>query len=70
VEQTMTRGRVWVERGGMRVRAYLSRELAADTISPLLVREVPATNLQATALYLSEPLPGDKSQVAKRGESR
>ena len=37
----MTRGRVRVERGRKRVRAYLGGELAADTISPLLVWEVP-----------------------------
>ena len=41
MEQTMTRGRVRVERGRKRVRAYLRGELAADTISPLLVWEVP-----------------------------
>jgi uncharacterized protein (DUF427 family) len=41
VEQTMTRGRVRVERGRKRVRAYLGGELAADTTSPLLVWEVP-----------------------------
>jgi uncharacterized protein (DUF427 family) len=41
VEQTMTRGRVRVERGSKRVRAYLRGELAADTTSPLLVWEVP-----------------------------
>jgi uncharacterized protein (DUF427 family) len=41
VEQTMTRGRVRVEHGRKRVRAYLRGELAADTTSPLLVWEVP-----------------------------
>jgi Domain of unknown function (DUF427) len=41
VEQTMTRGRVRVEHGRKRVRAYLGGELAADTTSPLLVWEVP-----------------------------
>ena len=34
---TMTRGRVCVEYGRKRVRAYLAGELAADTTSPLLV---------------------------------
>ena len=38
---TMTRGRVRVEYGRKRVRVYLGGELAADTISPLLVWEVP-----------------------------
>ena len=38
---TMTRGRVRVEYGDKRVRAYLGGELAADTTSPLLVWEVP-----------------------------
>ena len=37
----MTRGRVRVEHGRKRVRAYLAGELAADTTSPLLVWEVP-----------------------------
>jgi uncharacterized protein (DUF427 family) len=41
VEQIMTRGRVRVECGRKRIRAYLSGELAADTTSPLLVWEVP-----------------------------
>ena len=41
MEQTMTRGRVRVEHGRKRVRAYLGGELAADTTSPLLVWEVP-----------------------------
>jgi uncharacterized protein (DUF427 family) len=41
VAETMTRGRVRVERGRKRVRAYLGGELAADTTSPLLVWEVP-----------------------------
>src|SRR5262249_25469232 len=41
VEQTMTRGRVRVEHGRKRVRAYLGGVLAADTTSPLLVWEVP-----------------------------
>jgi hypothetical protein len=33
----MTKGRVRVEHGRKRVRAYLRGELAADTTSPLLV---------------------------------
>jgi uncharacterized protein (DUF427 family) len=37
----MTRGRVRVEPGSKRVRAYLAGDLAADTTSPLLVWEVP-----------------------------
>jgi uncharacterized protein (DUF427 family) len=41
VEQTITRGRVRVEHGSKRVRAYLGGDLAADTTSPLLVWEVP-----------------------------
>jgi uncharacterized protein (DUF427 family) len=36
-----TRGRVRVEQGAKRVRAYLGGELVADTIRPLLVWEVP-----------------------------
>src|SRR2546429_3615477 len=35
------RGRVRVEPGHKRVRAYLAGELVADTIRPLLVWEVP-----------------------------
>ena len=38
---TITRGRVRVEHGRKRIRAYLGGELAADTTSPLLVWEVP-----------------------------
>ena len=37
----VTGGRVRVEHGRKRVRAYLGGELAADTTSPLLVWEVP-----------------------------
>jgi uncharacterized protein (DUF427 family) len=36
-----TRGRVRIERGAKRVRAYLRGELVADTTRPLLVWEVP-----------------------------
>jgi uncharacterized protein (DUF427 family) len=35
------RGRVRVEHGQKRVRAYLARELVADTVRPLLVWEIP-----------------------------
>jgi uncharacterized protein (DUF427 family) len=38
---TTTRGRVTVERGAKRVRAYLSGWLVADTTAPLLVWETP-----------------------------
>ncbi len=38
---TKHRGRVRVERGHKRVRAYVDGELVADTIRPLLVWEVP-----------------------------
>jgi uncharacterized protein (DUF427 family) len=37
----MSRGRVRVERGRKRIRAYLGGELAANTTSALLVWEVP-----------------------------
>jgi uncharacterized protein (DUF427 family) len=40
-QTTVTRGRVRVERGEKRVRAYLGGEVVADTASPLLVWEVP-----------------------------
>src|SRR5690348_6807018 len=39
--QEATRGRVKVEQGHKRVRAYLGAELVADTIRPLLVWENP-----------------------------
>lgn len=39
---TRVRGRVRVERGAKRVRAYLGGELVADTVRPLLVWERPA----------------------------
>ena len=39
--RTLTDGRVRVEHGRKRVRAYLGGELAADTTNPLLVWEVP-----------------------------
>jgi uncharacterized protein (DUF427 family) len=38
---TRVRGRVRVEHGGKRIRAYLGGELVADTIHPLLVWEKP-----------------------------
>ncbi len=38
---TQARGRVKVEQSHKRVRAYLGGELVADTISPLLVWEIP-----------------------------
>ena len=38
---TITGGRVRVEHGRKRIRAYLGGELAAGTTSPLLVWEVP-----------------------------
>jgi uncharacterized protein (DUF427 family) len=38
---TQTRGRVRVERGAKRIRAYLGGELVADTTRPLLVWEKP-----------------------------
>src|SRR6266545_483152 len=40
-EPTETRGRVRVENGSKRIRAYLGGELVADTIRPLLVWEKP-----------------------------
>jgi uncharacterized protein (DUF427 family) len=40
-QTNVTRGRVRVERGEKRVRAYLGGELVADTSCPLLVWEVP-----------------------------
>jgi uncharacterized protein (DUF427 family) len=40
-QQASTRGRVRVERGAKRIRAYLGGELVADTIRPLLVWEKP-----------------------------
>ncbi len=40
-ERTEARGRVRVEHGAKRVRAYLGGELVADTIRPLLVWEKP-----------------------------
>jgi uncharacterized protein (DUF427 family) len=38
---TETRGRVRVEHGAKRIRAYLAGELVADTTRPLLVWEKP-----------------------------
>ena len=38
---TQTRGRVRVEQGTKRIRAYLGGELVADTLRPLLVWEKP-----------------------------
>jgi uncharacterized protein (DUF427 family) len=40
-EAVETRGRVRIEHGEKRVRAYLGGELVADTINPVLVWEVP-----------------------------
>src|ERR687888_1531010 len=41
MSETSERGRVRVEQGHKRVRAYLNGELVADTIRPLLVWENP-----------------------------
>ena len=41
METSSGRGRVRVEQGHKRVRAYLGGELVADTIEPLLVWEIP-----------------------------
>jgi uncharacterized protein (DUF427 family) len=38
---TVTRGRVRVEQGGKRIRAFFAGQVVADTIHPLLVWEVP-----------------------------
>src|SRR5690348_15013490 len=40
-QETTTRGRVRVEHGQKRVRAYLGGEVVADTTTPLLVWEKP-----------------------------
>ena len=40
-ETSQTRGRIRIERGAKRVRAYLGGELVADTIQPTLVWEKP-----------------------------
>jgi uncharacterized protein (DUF427 family) len=40
-EAVETRGRVRIEHGEKRVRAYLGGELVADTINPVLVWEIP-----------------------------
>jgi uncharacterized protein (DUF427 family) len=40
--KTQTRGRIRVEPGAKRVRAYLGGEVVADTTSPVLVWEVPS----------------------------
>jgi len=71
---TRSRGRVKVERGAKRVRAYLAGELVADTTSPLLVWEQP----QYPAYYfpiadvrteLLEP-DGDVVHSPSRGDGR
>jgi uncharacterized protein (DUF427 family) len=41
MNESVTRGRVKVEEGHKRVRAYLAGELVADTTKPLLVWEIP-----------------------------
>ena len=41
VEKSATRGRIRVEHGEKRVRAYLGGEVVADTSRPLLVWEAP-----------------------------
>ena len=40
-ERTNARGRVRIETGAKRVRAYLGGELVADTTRPSLVWEIP-----------------------------
>ncbi len=43
------RGRVRVERGSKRVRAYLAGRLVADTVAPLLVWEKSPTTRRTTS---------------------
>ena len=50
--RTTQRGRVRVEHGAKRIRAYLGGQLVADTTRPLLVWEKP----QYPAYYI----PGDR----------
>jgi uncharacterized protein (DUF427 family) len=68
------RGRIRVERGAKRVRAYLGGELVVDTIRPLLVWEVPyypayyfeAEDVRAELLEES----GSEAHSPSRGDAR
>ena len=68
------RGRVRVERGAKRVRAYLAGEVVADTVTPLLVWEVPYypayyfPRRDVRAVLLAEGAPDEHSP--SRGDAR
>jgi uncharacterized protein (DUF427 family) len=67
-----TRGRVRVEPGAKRVRAYLRGHLVADTVHPLLVWEVPyyPTYYIPAADVRAELVPtGDVSHSPSRGDA-
>jgi uncharacterized protein (DUF427 family) len=67
-----TRGRVRVERGEKRVRAYLGGHLVADTVHPLYVWEVPyyPTYYLPASDVSAELVPtGDTSHSPSRGDA-
>ena len=72
--KTQSRGRVRVERGAKRIRAYLGGEIVADTIHPLLVWEkpyyptyyFPAADVRAGRLSLD----GDVAHSPSRGDAK
>jgi uncharacterized protein (DUF427 family) len=69
---TVPRGRVRVEQGAKRVRAYLGGEVVADTTRPLLVWEVPyyPTYYLPTADVAAELVPtGEVDHSPSRGDA-
>jgi uncharacterized protein (DUF427 family) len=69
---SVQRGRVRVEQGGKRVRAYLGGEVVADTTRPLLVWEVPyyPTYYLPAADVAAELVPtGDVDHSPSRGDA-
>jgi uncharacterized protein (DUF427 family) len=69
---TTTRGRVRVEHGQKRVRAYLGGELVADTSRPLLVWEIPyypAYYIPAADVRASLVATGATERSPSRGEA-
>jgi uncharacterized protein (DUF427 family) len=69
---TTTRGRVRVEHGQKRVRAYLGGELVADTSRPLLVWEIPyypAYYIPAADVRASLVATGATEHSPSRGEA-
>ena len=71
-EQATSRGRIRIESGQKRVRAYLGGEVVADTIRPVLVWEIPSNPAYAGWRHrpLAQPRGRDDLHRDRRGQER